>query len=374
MATNSTLRQYTAQQVAYALNIKDPTPNSKITNLIETVINEMDNFESMNTGVIDNMFIETCNSEYLDRVGSQEGILRGRTRSFKISKSTNMVGIKNLSGRNINKKYLRNSSIRLEDNLYITLLEDLDLLTVGETLTPISVELKTNEVRSNNLSIIKGSSYLTDFENVYIEFVEEISIPLIEESEEEYRARVLFARGTSNFGSESAIKSCIASSSFVDSYTIDYDTTPPTIYIFNRGMLTIDDYGTNLEVYSKPIISSHLNLKKSDGTGYELALPTAVTFKIAVEARVDNPRPLALELFSFSDYIVKSFRLGEEYVVNTDMVRQHLISLSVDLSFLDDYNITLFKTYLNFEYAAENNSITIYKNEYPFLESTATVQ
>lgn len=374
MATNSTLRQYTAQQVAYALNIKDPTPNSKITNLIETVINELDNFEAMSTTVVDNMFIETCNSEYLDRVGSQEGIQRGRTRSFKINKNTNMIGIKNLSGRSINRKYLRNTSIQLEDNLWVTLLEDLDLMNVGETIVPISVELKTNEVQSNNLSIVKGSAYLTDFENVYVEFIEEISIPLIEESEEEYRARVLFARGTSNFGSESAIKSCIASSSFVDTYTIDYDTTPPTIYIFNRGMLTTSDYGNNLEVYSKPIISSHLNLKKADGTSYEIALPNPVTFKITIQARVDNPRQVALELFSFSDYIVKSFRLGEEYEITTDMIRQHLLSLSVDLSFLDDYNITLFKTYLNFEYAAENNSITIYKNEYPFLESTSTVQ
>ena len=374
MATNSTLRQYTAQQVAYALNIKDPTPNSKITNLIETVINELDNFESLSTTSVDNMFIETCNSEYLDRAGSQEGIQRGRTRSFKIGKNTNMIGIKNLSGRSINKKYLKNTSIQLEDNLWITLLEDVDLMTIGEDILPISVELKTNEVQTNSLSIVKGSSYLTDFENVYIDFIEEISIPLIEESEEEYRARVLFARGTSNFGSESAIKSCIASSSYVDKYTIDYDTTPPTIYIFNRGMLTINDYGTNLEVYSKPIISSHLNLKKSDGASYDISLPSPVTFKIAIEARVENPRQVALEFFSFSDYIVKAFVLGEEFVINTDMIRQHLMSLSVDLSFLDDYNITLIKTYLNFEYASENNSITIYKNEYPFLESTSTVQ
>ena len=374
MATNKTLKQHIAQQVSSSLNIKDPTPNSKITNLVETIVNEFDNFEDHSTSVVDNMFIESCSSEYLDRVGSQEGLSRNRTRSFKINKTTNMVGMKNMTGRALTGKYLKNSSIQLEDNLWITLLEDVDLSTLTVDFKPVSVELKTNDIQSNALSITKGSSYITNYSNVYVEFGEEISIPIIEETEEEYRARVLFARGSSNFGSESAIKSCIATSSFVDSYKIDYDTTPPTIYIFNRVMMLSDDFTPNLEVFAKPVIASNLNLKKADGTGYALEIPSVVTFKISIEPRITNPREVAPEVFSFVDYLVQTYQLGAQYVINVDSIRQHLRNLSVVLSFLDDYNIVFYKTYLNFEYAAENNSITTYEYEYPFLESTTTVQ
>ena len=108
MATNKTLKQHIAQQVSSSLNIKDPTPNSKITNLVETIVNEFDNFEDHSTSVVDNMFIESCSSEYLDRVGSQEGLSRNRTRSFKINKTTNMVGMKNMTGRALTGKYLKN--------------------------------------------------------------------------------------------------------------------------------------------------------------------------------------------------------------------------------------------------------------------------
>ena len=374
MATNNTLRQYISQQVSHSMNIKDPTPNSKITNLVETIINELDNFEEFANRTVDNMFIESCNSEYLDKAGSQEGLSRSRTRSFKIGKNTNLIGIKNLTGKVLNSKYLKNTSIQLDENLWITFLEDIDLSNISDSIVPIFVELKTNDLQTNTLSIIKGSSYLTSIDNVYIEFLEEISIPLIEETESEFRARVLFSKGTSNYGSESAIKSCIATSSYVDSYSMDYETTPPTIYIFNAGMLLQDDFDANLEVYAKPVISSNLNLRKADGTSYSVELPTPVSFKINIQARITNPRPVSSEFFSFVEYIIKTFRIGEEYTINEDSIRKHLSSLFIDLNFLDDYNITFLRTYLNFEYAAENNSITIYKNEYPFLESTNTVQ
>ena len=63
------------------------------------------------------------------------------------------------------------------------------------------------------------------------------------------------------------------------------------------------------------------------------------------------------------------FKFGQELTIDNDFFEVFKKSLAVDLAFLDDYNIEIIQTYMNFDYAAENNSITIHKNEYPFLES-----
>ena len=113
-----------------------------------------------------NDFIESCSSEYLDRVGSQEGLSRNRTRSFKINKTTNMVGMKNMTGRALTGKYLKNSSIQLEDNLWITLLEDVDLSTLivdGSMLCSLSpIQTKPSPISSINILRKSPKDLLSD--------------------------------------------------------------------------------------------------------------------------------------------------------------------------------------------------------------------
>ena len=104
MATNKSLVNYAVQNISYTANIADPTPSSKLRNITETIVNEIDNFDEYGTRVLNNMYIETCESSFLDRIGSQEGIQRIRAHSVYLSKETMFVHVKNNGKANANIK------------------------------------------------------------------------------------------------------------------------------------------------------------------------------------------------------------------------------------------------------------------------------
>ena len=128
----------------------------------------------------------------------------------------------------------------------------------------MSVDIKVSRVSQAPFSIKRGDSYYLDgTEDTYITITEDIYIPIVEESLEDYRSRIVYSRLISKFGSENALRLCIASSSFVDNFKVDYSTNPISILLFNKDMLVSDVSREDVILYSKTLIETELNKRMS---------------------------------------------------------------------------------------------------------------
>lgn len=371
MATDTSTKQYIHQNIAANMNIKDVTPQSKISQLVEGFLNEADNYETYADDTLSNMFIQSCNETFLDKAGSQEGIARSRLPSFRFVKSTGIVTVnrtKQLASPIVVKK---GTTVKLTDTIWVTLLEDLDLSTIDFPQTAISADIEVATLGNTNasLSLASGSSFPLDIPGYYININTDISLPVVEESLEEYRARVLFSKFHSKFGSESAIKLALASSSFISDFHIDYSTTPFSLYLFSSNMLISSDYLPYIENYAVPVIESQLLYRKAAGANFVIKSPTQVGFAIVLKSLKDNPAEVPAQLFSFIDHIERTYKIGTKITYNIDSITEYLNNNVIDTSFMTDYKIVFNRKFLNFSYASDDNSVTVFENEYPFLES-----
>lgn len=370
MATNKSLINYAVQNVSFAANLADPTPSSKIRNITETLINEIDNFEDYGYRVLNNMFLDSCDASFLDRIGAQEGIQRLRAHTLRLTKESMFITLKNIGRSNIIRNIPQGYSTQISSTVWITFPESTDLSDVppgGEKHVTVDIKI---DVDGDAIDIAEDSLFSLDLEpDIVLTVNSPIYVPVVEETDDEYRARLMFARQTSKFGSEAAVKASVASSALVTHYSIDYSSTPVKVYLFSDVLLYDPDYINVLETYSVNTVRSQLNQRKAAGTTFEVLVPMPITFKVELKPRVSNPRNVDPAFYNFSDFIKIMFKFGDELVIDENFFEIFKRTLDVDLDFLDDYNIKIIQTYMNFDYAAENNSITIHKNEYPYLES-----
>ena len=376
MARSKQLKDQIKTSISSSLNILDPTPNSKLYGLIDGLVNDLDNFEENEITVLNNMYIETCTEDYLDLIAAQEGIQRFRTTSFKFDKSTNVVKLYRTANNTSGTILKKGATFQVGSLFYVVLRENVDttVLTSEEDQIPVSVDIKVSRVSQAPFSIKRGDSYYLDgTEDTYITITEDIYIPIVEESLEDYRSRIVYSRLISKFGSENALRLCIASSSFVDNFKVDYSTDPISILLFNKDMLVSDVSREDVILYSKTLIETELNKRKADGTAYELKLPTKVSFIIELTPRVLNPKELPNEIYDFSTFIKNSYFFNSNYVIDLQLLKIYLLGNLIDLSVLEDYNIVFKNTFSNFSVPAVNNTILVFPGEYPYLESISLV-
>ncbi len=376
MARSKQLKDQIKTSISSSLNILDPTPNSKLYGLIDGLVNDLDNFEENEITVLNNMYIETCTEDYLDLIAAQEGIQRFRTTSFKFDKSTNVVKLYRTANNTSGTILKKGATFQVGSLFYVVLRENVDttVLTSEEDQIPVSVDIKVSRVSQAPFSIKRGDSYYLDgTEDTYITITEDIYIPIVEESLEDYRSRIVYSRLISKFGSENALRLCIASSSFVDNFKVDYSTNPISILLFNKDMLVSDVSREDVILYSKTLIETELNKRKADGTAYELKLPTKVSFIIELTPRVLNPKELPNEIYDFSTFIKNSYVFNSNYVIDLQLLKIYLLGNLIDLSVLEDYNIVFKNTFSNFSVPAVNNTILVFPGEYPYLESISLV-
>ena len=376
MARSKQLKDQIKTSISSSLNILDPTPNSKLYGLIDGLVNDLDNFEENEITVLNNMYIETCTEDYLDLIAAQEGIQRFRTTSFKFDKSTNVVKLYRTADNTSGTMLRKGATFQVGSLFYVVLRENVDttVLTSEEDQIPVSVDIKVSRVSQAPFSIKRGDSYYLDgTEDTYITITEDIYIPIVEESLEDYRSRIVYSRLISKFGSENALRLCIASSSFVDNFKVDYSTNPISILLFNKDMLVSDVSREDVILYSKTLIETELNKRKADGTAYELKLPTKVSFIIELTPRVLNPKELPNEIYDFSTFIKNSYFFNSNYVIDLQLLKIYLLGNLIDLSVLEDYNIVFKNTFSNFSVPAVNNTILVFPGEYPYLESISLV-
>lgn len=370
MATNKSLVNYAVQNISFAANLADPTPSSKIRNITETIINETDNFEDYGIRVLNNMYLDSCDASFLDRIGAQEGIQRIRAHNLRVTAESMFITMKNTGKVTVMNSIPRGHSMQLSENTWLTFPETVELedLPAGAEKY-VTVEIKV-DVNGVSIDIPDASVFPVDVApDIILTVNSPIYVPIVEETDDEYRARLMFARQTSKFGSESAVRAAIASSAFVTDFSIDYDVSPVEVYLYSDVLTYDNDYATALETYSVNTIRSQLNQRKAIGTSFDIKIPNPVTFKIEFNARVANPRLFETAIYNFSDFIRIMFKFGQKFVIDENLFEIFKKTLDIDLDFLDDYNMKIIQTYLNFDYASENNSITIHKNEYPYLES-----
>ena len=376
MARSKQLKDQIKTSISSSLNILDPTPNSKLYGLIDGLVNDLDNFEENEITVLNNMYIETCTEDYLDLIAAQEGIQRFRTTSFKFDKSTNVVKLYRTANNTSGTILKKGATFQVGSLFYVVLRENVDttVLTSEEDQIPVSVDIKVSRVSQAPFSIKRGDSYYLDgTEDTYITITEDIYIPIVEESLEDYRSRIVYSRLISKFGSENALRLCIASSSFVDNFKVDYSTNPISILLFNKDMLVSDVSREDVILYSKTLIETELNKRKADGTAYELKLPTKVSFIIELTPRVLNPKELPNEIYDFSTFIKNSYVFNSNYVIDLQLLKIYLLGNLIDLSVLEDYNIVFKNTFSNFSVPAVNNTILVFPGEYPYLESISLI-
>ncbi len=376
MARSKQLKDQIKTSISSSLNILDPTPNSKLYGLIDGLVNDLDNFEENEITVLNNMYIETCTEDYLDLIAAQEGIQRFRTTSFKFDKSTNVVKLYRTANNTSGTILRKGATFQVGSLFYVVLRENVDttVLTSEEDQIPVSVDIKVSRVSQAPFSIKRGDSYYLDgTEDTYITITEDIYIPIVEESLEGYRSRIVYSRLISKFGSENALRLCIASSSFVDNFKVDYSTNPISILLFNKDMLVSDVSREDVILYSKTLIETELNKRKADGTAYELKLPTKVSFIIELTPRVLNPKELPNEIYDFSTFIKNSYVFNSNYVIDLQLLKIYLLGNLIDLSVLEDYNIVFKNTFSNFSVPAVNNTILVFPGENPYLESISLV-
>lgn len=374
MATDSATKQYIHQQIAANLNLKDVTPQSKISQLVDGFLNEADNFENYGDTTLSNMFIETCSSAFLEKAGAQEGMSMKNLPLFRIDASTGLVCIERTANIPNTAKIKKGASVELTDNLWATFREEVDLskLNYGDS-EPISIDLEVSTINYSNdsISLIGDSSFGLGLglEGYSLKIKTDVILPITEETTEEFRARLLFSKYNSKYGSEAAVKLAVASSSFVSDYNIDYTTTPFQVQLFSRNMLTTDNYSSYIESYAIPVIESQLLARKSAGASFKLTTPARVSFNIVLKALVENPATVPTILFSFVDYIEKTYKVGTEITYGVESIKAFLTSNGVDTQFLTDYKVIFNRSYYTYSYASEDNSVTVFENEYPFLES-----
>lgn len=373
MVRSKQLKDKIKTEISSLLNIKDPTPNSKLYGLIEGLVNDLDNFEENELSVLNNMYLETCTEEYLDLIAAQEGIQRHRTTSFKFSKESQVLSLVKTDSIPYVGVLKKGASYKLNDYFYLNNLEEIDINSTPEA-SYISAEIKVVAIDNSPFDLKKDSTFfLEGSNNLYVTVNEDIYIPVIEETLSDYRSRIIYSRLISKFGSENAIKLCIASSSFIDNYQLDYSSNPISILLFNRDMIIDDVAREDIILYSKGVIETEINRRKSDGTAYELKLPIKNSFVIELTPRVLNAREMPTIIYDFSSFIKDTYIFNSNYTVNVDLLKLFLTSNYIDLTFLEDYNITFKKMFMNFSIPANNNTIQVYPGEYPYLESISLV-
>lgn len=358
---------FISQRLALNLNMSDVSPQSKLGLLIEGLYKDRDLVNSSLENNLNNMFINTANEIYLDLMGSQEAIYRVKEPLLRIPKSYSIIklyAVKNST--NVTLK--AGETIELVPSyLYGTLIEDIDLSTITTTGSYIGLDI-SGVSGTSTINVSDSSSFRVEVNNheFRIEFNKSLNIPVVLESLSNFRSRLLFSRNIPKQGSDSSIRLAIASSESVHDYSIDYLTNPFKVLIFNRNMMSDDNVREDLNTYVIPIIETQINLRKSEGSSFEIGLPKRVTFSLKLVKSISNSADAPYSVYNYIDYIKNNYKLGKKIEISIDSIKQYLQTLGENSDILSNYSLEVYKIFNNIEYKSANNTITIDIDEYPY--------
>lgn len=359
---------YISQRIASNINVQDLTPQSKISVLVNGLLNEDVIFKTYTEDSNKNFYLQTADEDALERISVAEGLSRVKTPSLRVRSEDAAISIKRTT--NISSPILLEKGVQLElvsEAYWLVLTEELDLSTAIFDKAYLSCDIKASQSETN-LSFIEGVSYNINIngDTYEITFEKNISIPILEESLETFRARLIYAKDSPRAGSESAIRLAVASNELITDFNINFNTNPVKLLIFNHTLFDDDSELDSLLSYAIPVLDTQLDLIKSEGVSYDISVVKKINITLALKATVANPRAVS-SWDTFKDYIYSLYKVGSNIEISSDLFSVYLSTQGEDPSFLSDYDFVIYKNFLGTEYLSTSKKLTILSDEYPYI-------
>lgn len=360
---------YVAQRVAANMNVQDLTPQSKIQALINGLLNEDIIFKTYTEDSNKNFYLQTADEDSLERIGIAEGISRLKTPSLRVRAEDAVISIQRTTSYAPTLVLEKGVQLELVANTsWLVLTEPLDLSTAIYDKAYISCDVKASQSETN-ISFIEGVTYDINIngDTYQITVEKNISIPILEESLETFRARLIYAKDSPRTGSQSAVRLAVASNELITDFDINFDVFPFQVLIFNHTLFDDDSELDSLLSYAIPVLDTQLDLIKSEGVSYDISVVKKINLTLALKALVANPRPVSSYWDTFKDYIYSLYKVGSTIDISVDLFAIYLNTQGEDASFLSDYDFVIYKNFLGTEYLSNSKEVKILADEYPYI-------
>lgn len=356
-----------AQRISDNMGISDLTPNNKISILVNGLLNEHVIGKTYTTTTLDNFFIQTASEKYLEMAGVAENLPRIREQYLRINSYDNIVSIKQVNKDESSSYTLEQGAVLelVENECWLVINQDVDLSSANSTDIPLSCDIKGSET---SLNFVEGTYYPTVINDItyYITFNTAVSIPLFTEDLETYRSRLIYAKNTPRYGSSSSVRLALASILFITNFYITQEENP-TVYLFNSSLLEDDADLDLIKNIGLPLAETLINKVKGEGIQYEVQLPKKINISLSLRKLNNNSSSVPLSWYNIKDNINSNYVFGNKLKIDRDTLIEYFTSMDEDLTFLDDYELVLYKNFLGESYESSVKVINISEVEYPFI-------
>lgn len=360
---------YISQRISSNMNIQDLTPQSKISVLVNGLLNEDAIFKTHREEALNNFFIQTADEDALERMGVAEGLSRMKTPALRVRAEDEVISIKRSTEYAPTIVLEKGTQLELvSESYWLVLTDTLDLSTAITDKAFISCDVKSNPTETN-VNFIEGVAYNVNIngDTYEITFEKNVNIPILEESVDTFRSRLIYAKDSPRAGSESAIRLTVASNELITDYNIDFSNTPFKVLVFNNNLFIDDAELDTLLSYAIPVLDTQLDMIKSEGSSYDISVVKKINMTLALKATVSSPRAVPTYWETFKDYVYSLYKVGVTFEINSDLFATYLQLQGEDVSFLSDYEFRIYKNFLGKEYLSTSKSVAILPDEYPYI-------
>lgn len=368
-----------AQKIAQNLGLEDLNQVNDIKVIVQGFHEEAEIVADYVDSTVENMYIQSASETYLDIIGSQEGIYRVKDYSVRLRKEEEAIFIQITADDfigdvlNLNEVIIpRGYNLELTNNNLIIVFEDEIDLSILQENERLFINCTIKSIDSSSVALISDTvftvstlplSFKNQLKSIQVGLKKDINIQVIEESLSNYRDRLIYAKSVPKYSTESAVRIAISSNALVHQYIINYDVYPYEITLFNQSFLYSDEYRTLLENYAISQISTQIDMRKSDGTVYDILLAKAVNFSL--ELRDQEDKIIEIDEVDFKEYLARQYVLGNITIIDLNFLQKYLVSTGSNVLIR---SLQIYKYIDSFKFLSKDNSIIIHETEYPFYE------
>jgi hypothetical protein len=383
LGLNSSL---TSQKLASNLNMINLSSASKLRTLSDGFHDEAQSIYDSASSVLDNMYVKTANTTFLESMGYQEGIYRIKEPKIRLQ-STDQIAYMyidtnhlfnnalNYTGQFVNQGDIFDIP---SQGIRLIILETIGATNlVADEKIYISADIKSygdntfSMTAGGDISITNIPGQLASIcSAITFGLTKDISIPIILEDINNFRSRVTLAKNTSKYGTEGAIRLAISSNPLVTDYIINYNTYPYEVIVFNSNMLFDNTYNDYLEKYAIPAVETQTLLRKSVGSSFTIKTPTAISFFLQLVDVNNNVQPLLMN--DFRTFLSTIYVLGTQLLLTKDILAPYFVSTGFTSDQLNGLTMKIYKYYNGFSYLSSDPFVLIGADEYPFVIVGAT--
>lgn len=374
------------EKLAENLGIDFITDGSNIKKIADTYTNEHVQFANAVDQTISSGFINSMPSEYLDLFGRQHNLQRRRYNNLVLPSYLEIVNIK------INKEQALvtdlNSSVLLlkqgtiiytDESITIESLENVYASSINDVID-ISVKINLG-IGLNSFVIKEGSTYSINSNNEeiftilpYLElsFNRSVGLATLEETEEDYKARIFEATYIANNGANSLISSIakevpLITTLEVDNYVKGKAVT--VIYPYTNTLILAGNDNT-LETFIIPMVETSLSNKVIYGQIIKVLPPKPIVNNIYIKFNSTiKPTQSFLDniCLNVNNYFYAEKTISKETLFN--YINANLLQYKLKL---EDVRFEFISPYVSeetFNLSSEVNNITVPKGRFYYLNN-----